>query len=93
MAKRMVRTRDRARDNAREAKKGWNKDKERNDGEKRSQLQEGLDNIDFRDGMLLRKFVTQHGKIMPSRITGATAAQQREIARAIRRARVIGLMP
>ncbi|MEI6807311.1 MAG: 30S ribosomal protein S18 [bacterium] len=52
-----------------------------------------MDNIDFRDGMLLRKFVTQHGKIMPSRLTGATATQQRAIARAIRRARVIGFMP
>ncbi|MEI6970654.1 MAG: 30S ribosomal protein S18 [bacterium] len=56
-------------------------------------MQEGLDNIDFRDGMLLRKFVTQHGKIMPSRLTGATAKQQRQIARAVRRSRVIGLMP
>ncbi|MEI6217998.1 MAG: 30S ribosomal protein S18 [bacterium] len=52
-----------------------------------------MENIDFRDTMLLRKFVTQHGKIVPSRITGATATQQREIARAIRRARVIGIMP
>ncbi len=93
MAKRMVGTRDRNKDKAKDSKSGWNKDKDRNDGEKRSQLQEGLDNIDFRDGMLLRKFVTQHGKIMPSRLTGATAKQQRQIARAVRRSRVIGLMP
>lgn len=93
MAKRMVRTREKTRDKAKDSKMGWNKEKERNDGEKRSQLQEGLDNIDFRDSMLLRKFVTQHGKIMPSRLTGATATQQRAIARAIRRSRVIGFMP
>ena len=93
MAKRMVRKREKTRDKTNDTKTGWNKDKERNDGEKRSQLQEGLENIDFRDTMLLRKFVTQHGKIVPSRITGATATQQREIARAIRRARVIGIMP
>lgn len=93
MAKRMVRTKEKTRDKVKDTKTGWNKEKERNDGEKRSQLQEGLDSIDFRDAMLLRKFVTQHGKIMPSRLTGATATQQRAIARAIRRARVIGFMP
>ena len=82
-----------ARTRTRETKPGWNKDRERNDSEKKSQLQEGLSNIEFRDSALLRKYVTQHGKITPSRITGTTAKQQRAIARAIRRARVVGIMP
>ena len=77
----------------RDPKKNWNKDNERSDGERKSQLQDGLRNIDFRDVAMLRKFVTQHGKIVPSRLTGATAKQQRELARAIRRSRVLGLMP
>jgi small subunit ribosomal protein S18 len=37
--------------------------------------------------------MTERGKIMPARVTGATARQQRQIKRAIRRARVMGLLP
>ena len=48
--------------------------------------------IDFRDVELLRRFMTEHGKIMPARFTGTTPKQQRELARAIRRARVMGLL-
>ena len=39
------------------------------------------------------KPVSQQGKIMPARLTGASAKQQRQIARSVRRARVMGLMP
>ena len=60
---------------------------------KRSRHLEGVKEIDFRDQGLLRKFVTDHGKIMPSRFLGTTSKQQREVARAIRRARQMGLMP
>ena len=67
--------------------------KERPTGKKRSRHLEGITLIDFRDQNLLRRFVTEHGKIMPARLTGATAKQQRQIARAVRRARVMGLMP
>jgi small subunit ribosomal protein S18 len=42
---------------------------------------------------LLRRFLTEHGKIMPSRLTGATAKQQRQIKRAVRRLRVMGILP
>jgi len=54
---------------------------------------EGVARIDHTDIDLLRKFVTERGKILPQRITGTTAAQQRELARAIKRARTMGLLP
>lgn len=60
---------------------------------KRSRCLQGVAEIDFRDVNLLRRFITQQGKIMPSRLTGASAKQQRAIASAIRRSRVMGLMP
>lgn len=59
---------------------------------RRSRHLEGVKEIDFRDFEFLRKFVTEHGKIMPNRLTGATPKQQRALARAIRRARVMGLL-
>jgi len=69
------------------------RDKEREGMEKKVRFGEKIAEIDFRDVVLLRKFITQHGKIMPSRMTGVSAKQQRKIAAAIRRARVMGLMP
>ena len=48
--------------------------------------------VDFRDYDLLKRFMSERGKIMPRRTTGATAKQQRQIKRAIRRARVMGLL-
>ena len=54
---------------------------------------EGVKVIDYKDYELLRKFMTERGKIMPRRGTYATAKQQRQIKRAIRRARVMGLLP
>jgi ribosomal protein S18 len=54
---------------------------------------EGVTHIDYKDSELLRKFMTERGKIMPRRITGTSAKQQRQIQMAIRRARVMGLLP
>ena len=54
---------------------------------------EGITTIDYKDHELLRRCMTERGKIMPRRITGATARQQRQLRRAIRRARVMGLLP
>jgi small subunit ribosomal protein S18 len=59
---------------------------------RRSRHLEGVKEIDPRDYDLLRRFLTDHGRIVPSRFTGATPKQQREIAKAIRRARVMGLL-
>lgn len=51
------------------------------------------DPIDYKDVDLLRKFVTERGKILPRRITGLTAKQQRDLTRAIKRARIVALLP
>lgn len=53
---------------------------------------DGLKEIDPNDIEFLRKFVTEQGKILPSRFTGATPLQQRKISRAVRRARTMGLL-
>jgi len=49
--------------------------------------------IDYKDTALLKKMVTERGKILPSRMTGTCANHQRHLARAIKRARAIALMP
>ena len=49
--------------------------------------------IDYKDVKLLSRFISERGKIVPSRITAVSAKKQRELARAIKRARFIGLMP
>jgi small subunit ribosomal protein S18 len=49
--------------------------------------------IDYKDVDLLRKFVTERGKILPRRITGLTAKQQRDLTLAIKRARIVALLP
>ncbi|MEB3313408.1 MAG: 30S ribosomal protein S18 [Cyanobacteriota bacterium] len=49
--------------------------------------------IDYKDVDLLRKFVTERGKILPRRITGLTAQQQRHLTTAIKRARILALLP
>jgi small subunit ribosomal protein S18 len=53
---------------------------------------EGVKSIDCRDYDLLSRFVTEYGKILPARLTGANPKQQRQIKRSVRRARNIGLM-
>lgn len=49
--------------------------------------------FDYKDVSLLRQFLTDRGKICPRRITGLNARQQRDLARAIHRARNIALLP
>lgn len=49
--------------------------------------------IDYKDVALLKRFLSPRGKILPSRITGVSASYQRSLARAIKRARHIGLLP
>ena len=49
--------------------------------------------IDYKDARLLGRFVSERGKIVPSRITAVSAKKQRELARAIKRARFLGLLP
>ncbi len=49
--------------------------------------------IDYKDVKLLLRFVSERGKIVPSRITAVSAKKQRELAQAIKRARFLGLLP
>ena len=49
--------------------------------------------IDFKDIRLLQRFTSERGKIVPSRITAVSAKKQRELARAIKRARNLALLP
>ena len=54
---------------------------------------EGIKQIDYKDVSLLRNYVTESGKIVPSRITGTSAKYQRQLATAIKRARYLALLP
>ena len=54
---------------------------------------EGVTEIDYKDLNTLRQYVTETGKIVPSRITGTRAKYQRQLARAIKRARYLALLP
>ena len=49
--------------------------------------------IDYKDIDLLRLFITDQGKILPRRATGVTVQQQRKLAKAIKRARILSLFP
>ena len=49
--------------------------------------------IDFKDTRLLQTYMSERGKIVPSRITAVSAKKQRELSQAIKRARTIGLLP
>lgn len=49
--------------------------------------------IDYKDVKLLQRFMSERGKIVPSRITAVSAKKQRALAKAIKRARFLGLLP
>ena len=52
-----------------------------------------VDTVDYKDIARLKRFVAEKGKILPSRMTGNCAKHQRVVARAIKRARYIALLP
>jgi small subunit ribosomal protein S18 len=54
---------------------------------------EDVKQIDYKDLNTLRQYVTETGKIVPSRITGTKAKYQRQLATAIKRARFLALLP
>ena len=54
---------------------------------------EGIKEIDYKDIDLLKQYITETGKIVPSRITGTKAKYQRQVARAVKRARFLALLP
>jgi small subunit ribosomal protein S18 len=54
---------------------------------------EGVAYVDYKDTALLRKFISDRGKIRARRVTGVSAQQQRQIARAVKNAREMALLP
>jgi small subunit ribosomal protein S18 len=53
----------------------------------------GAPKIDYKDVKLLQRYVSERGKIVPSRITAVSQIKQRELAKAIKRARFLALLP
>ena len=49
--------------------------------------------IDYKDVRLLQRYLSERGKIVPSRITAVSAKKQRQLSRAIKRARILALLP
>ena len=54
---------------------------------------EGIDYIDYKDLDVLKEYISETGKIVPSRITGTKAKYQRQLATAIKRSRYLALVP
>ncbi len=54
---------------------------------------EGAPKIDYKDVRLLQRYISERGKIVPSRISAVCAKKQRKLAQAIKRARFLGLLP
>jgi len=54
---------------------------------------EGVTEIDYKDIEMLKQYVSETGKIVPSRITGTKARYQRQLAKAVKRARYLSLIP
>ncbi|MBP2058907.1 small subunit ribosomal protein S18 [Lactobacillus colini] len=52
-----------------------------------------IDYVDYKDVDLLKRFISERGKILPRRVTGTSAKNQRKLTVAIKRARVMGLLP
>ena len=55
--------------------------------------QDKVEFIDYKDSAKLKKFISERGKILPKRITGTCAIHQREVTKAIKRARIVALLP
>ena len=51
------------------------------------------ESIDYKDVEKLRKFITERGKILPRRVTGTCAIHQRDVTTAVKRARIVALLP
>jgi small subunit ribosomal protein S18 len=54
---------------------------------------DGAPKIDYKDVRLLQRYISERGKIVPSRISAVSAKKQRKLAQAIKRARFLGLLP
>lgn len=56
-------------------------------------LTNGIDKVDYKDTELLKKFVSDNGKILPNRLTGTSRKYQKVVAKAVKRARQAALLP
>ena len=54
---------------------------------------EGIEEVDYKDVDLLKDFITENGKLIPARITGTKSKYQRQLGTAVKRARVLALLP
>ncbi len=54
---------------------------------------DGVEQIDYKDLDMLKNYITETGKVVPSRVTGTNAKYQRQLALAIKRARYLALLP
>ncbi|CAL4324681.1 30S ribosomal protein S18 [Buchnera aphidicola (Chaitophorus sp. 3695)] len=54
---------------------------------------EGIKEVDYKNILILKSYITESGKIIPSRITGTKAKYQRQLSKAIKRARYLALIP
>ena len=52
-----------------------------------------IETVDYKDTELLKRFISERGKILPRRVTGTSAKNQRKVVNAIKRARVMALLP
>lgn len=52
-----------------------------------------IDHVDYKDTDLLKRYISEKGKILPRRVTGTCAKHQRALTLAIKRARIMGLLP
>lgn len=60
---------------------------------KRNMSIKSNEKLDYKDIDLLRKFITDQGKILPRRSTGLTVKQQKQITKCIKKARILALLP
>ncbi|MDN5371851.1 MAG: small subunit ribosomal protein [Carnobacterium sp.] len=52
-----------------------------------------IEHVDYKDVDLLKRFISERGRILPRRVTGTYAKNQRKLTKAIKRARIMGLLP
>lgn len=52
-----------------------------------------IEYVDYKDTELLERFISERGKILPRRVTGTSAKNQRKLTTSIKRARIMGLLP
>ena len=74
-------------------KKEYNKDRDRKPRKSPAKLLEGDVQVNYKNVELLSNFITERKKIAPRRMTGATASQQRQISKEIKKARYMALLP